>query len=179
MKKKSIFVTQGITISKLPSSLQWINQYAFYGCKKITISELPKSYAGNVSSYAFTNCIGISSMALPKGVTGVYQQAFSGCTGLTVVRFHEKPSNGISSNAFYNCTNLANIYVPWKSGAVSSAPWGATNATVHYETMYPAASVSMRASGNISKTETSYDCNNLLTKLDEDGYEQGEGTERL
>ena len=38
----------------------------------------------------------------------------------------------IGGYAFANCTNLTTINVPWASGAVSGAPWGATNATINY-----------------------------------------------
>jgi hypothetical protein len=38
----------------------------------------------------------------------------------------------IHSGAFDGCTNLKDIYVPWAEGAIKNAPWGATNATIHY-----------------------------------------------
>ena len=33
---------------------------------------------------------------------------------------------------FWNCPNLTDIYVPWSEGEVEGAPWGANNATIHY-----------------------------------------------
>jgi hypothetical protein len=38
----------------------------------------------------------------------------------------------ISNAAFYNCTNLEDIYLPNAQNTYSGAPWGATNATIHY-----------------------------------------------
>jgi hypothetical protein len=36
------------------------------------------------------------------------------------------------SSAFSGCTSLTTINAPWAEGAVSGAPWGATNATINY-----------------------------------------------
>lgn len=58
---------------------------------------------------------------------------FSDCLSLKTVRFNSQPTR-IASNAFIRSTNITDIYVPWSEGAVSGAPWGATNATIHYDT---------------------------------------------
>lgn len=42
----------------------------------------------------------------------------------------------IANNSFNQCRGLSDIYVPWAEGAVANAPWGATNATIHYNTTY-------------------------------------------
>ena len=72
-------------------------------------------------------------MELHENITTIDSFAFNGCTGLTSVTFKGTPTS-ISNYAFKDCTNLTDIYVPWSSGAVSGAPWGATNATIHYNT---------------------------------------------
>ena len=38
----------------------------------------------------------------------------------------------LDATAFKGCTNLKDIDVPWAEGDIAGAPWGATNATVHY-----------------------------------------------
>ena len=38
----------------------------------------------------------------------------------------------VSNNAFIQCNKLTDIYCPWAEGEVANAPWGATNATIHY-----------------------------------------------
>ena len=40
----------------------------------------------------------------------------------------------INANAFPKWVGLTDIYVPWSEGEVANAPWGATNATIHYDT---------------------------------------------
>ena len=73
---------------------------------------------------------GITS--LPNGITSIGAYAFSYCTGLTSITFKGTPTT-VASNAFTSCTNLKDIYVPWSEGAVANAPWGATKATIHYD----------------------------------------------
>lgn len=42
----------------------------------------------------------------------------------------------IANNSFAQCRELSDIYVPWAEGEVANAPWGATKATIHYNTTY-------------------------------------------
>ena len=46
--------------------------------------------------------------------------------------------NQINSLAFRRSSSLTDIYVPWSEGAVENAPWGATGATIHYNTVFDA-----------------------------------------
>lgn len=97
----------GAVITKLPDSLTSIGPYAFYGCMYLTVK------------------------SLPAGIDSIGTNAFYGCTGLSTLTFNGTPSS-IASNAFTFCANLKTINVPWAEGAVSGAPWGATNATINY-----------------------------------------------
>ena len=63
--------------------------------------------------------------------TKVRDYAFISCTSLAHVSFSEGLTS-IGWSAFNGCTNLIDIKVPWAEGAVSGAPWGATNATITY-----------------------------------------------
>jgi len=76
------------------------------------------------------------------GGTYIYQATLYGFTKVPAqiiyayyasgVYFKNTPSL-INSNAFKGMTHSSvNIYVPWAEGAVANAPWGATNATIHY-----------------------------------------------
>jgi hypothetical protein len=64
-------------------------------------------------------------------VAEISNYAFSNCDGLTSVTFEGIPTK-IGSLVFNSCDNLTDIYVPWAEGEVSDAPWGATKATIHY-----------------------------------------------
>ena len=95
-------------IPRLPSELKTIGNTAFQYCPApFTLSEIPAK------------------------VETIGKQAFHNCTGITELTFKGKPTS-IYSNSFQGCTNLLNIYVPWSEGEVANAPWGATNATIHY-----------------------------------------------
>ena len=63
-----------------------------------------------ISSEAFYNCTGLTSITIPESVTSIGQSAFSNCTGLTSITI----PNGVTSigqSAFYNCTGLKLITV--------------------------------------------------------------------
>ncbi len=97
-----------LSLSKIPEGTTTIGEYCFYGCTGITISEIPAS------------------------VTTINNSAFTGCTGITSLTFKGTPSS-IPSWCFGNNSNLKDIYVPWSEGAVANAPWGASSATIHYD----------------------------------------------
>lgn len=120
-----------LALTSLPSSLESIGSYAFYYCSNIAIESLPDSLTGEIYSETFYKCSKITKLRIPKGVTGVNTQAFGQCTGLETVTFEGTPE-WMSSDAFKGCTNLTTINAPWSEGAVSGAPWGATNATINY-----------------------------------------------
>lgn len=118
-------------MTTLPPYLTTINQNAFYKCPKITLSTLPSGVT-SISTGVFRYCTGITTFTIPGTVTGsVGGYAFGSRTGLTSVTFEGTPSS-ISKTAFSSCSNLTEIKVPWSSGAVANAPWGATNATITY-----------------------------------------------
>lgn len=73
----------------------------------------------------------LTSFTIPANCVEINNKAFSGDISLASVTFRGTPSR-ISNLAFQGLTALADIYVPWASGAVDGAPWGAINATIHY-----------------------------------------------
>ena len=66
-----------------------------------------------------------------KPVTRIVQYAFRGYDKLRSIIISANVES-IGSEAFQDCAALTDIYVPWSEGAVANAPWGATNATIHY-----------------------------------------------
>lgn len=104
------FASGGVAINngELPSSLEHLGQYALYG-NRIPFTKIPAS------------------------VKIIEDNAFNYNDVISSVTFLGTPES-IGNGVFANCTNLKNIYVPWAQGAVANAPWGATNATIHYNT---------------------------------------------
>ena len=111
-------------------SLTSIGESAFNSCSNLALTSLPAGVT-SIGSGAFYGCSNLALTSLPAGVTSIGSYAFSGCTRLTSITFKGTPTT-IASSAFDGCTNLTDIKVPWAEGAVSGAPWGATNATITY-----------------------------------------------
>ena len=129
----SAFNGCAIGMTALPSGLTYIGTYAFQDASYMTFSKIPDGVK-TLDTFVFYGCKRLPSMDIPAGVTKINDRAFGGCTGLKQVRIYGQPT--IHNNSFYDCTALTDIYVPWSEGAVSGAPWGATAATIHYDTQY-------------------------------------------
>lgn len=101
----------------------------FYHCEKLKKFDLSKAI--HINDSAFNSCTALKFHKISANTIG--SSTFLYCTNLTDITFLDTPSF-ISPDAFYGCTNIIDIRVPWSEGAVAGAPWGAVNATVHYNT---------------------------------------------
>lgn len=144
--------------SELPESLSVLWTYAFLKCNKVTFSKLPANVT-SIGNYTFQECTGLQITSLPEGVTSIGNYAFDKACDTSVtrelftipstvtrigtyafryqnfkkIRFMGTPTS-IMGNAFSN-SDVTDIYVPWThSDVVQSSPWGAINATIHYNT---------------------------------------------
>jgi hypothetical protein len=130
----SFYGCSHLTSVMFPNTLTRIGNGAFALCSALTSITLPSKLT-QIGYLAFSQT-GLESIVIPESVTtiGDYDlnngESFSGCP-LTTVTFKGTP-NAIHETTFYGCSSLTDIYVPWSSGAVAGAPWGATNATIHY-----------------------------------------------
>ena len=70
----------------------------------------------------------LTTITIPESVIWYSSDAFYGCSNLKTVTICGRPSMGW----FWDCPNITDIYVPWSEGEVANAPWGAYNATIHY-----------------------------------------------
>lgn len=126
----AFFNCNKLELTKLPSGITSIGYQAFYFCSNITLTELPNGIT-SIEQETFAGCAKLALTELPSGITSIKYYAFENCRGLTSLTFKGTASS-IANNAFNDCSNLLDIYVPWAEGAVAYAPWGATNATIHY-----------------------------------------------
>jgi hypothetical protein len=104
---KGGFSSTSLNYNYLPPNIETIGQDAFAQCRTLVFTEIPAS----------VKTIGLD--------------AFYNNSNLTEIRFKGTPTS-LNSRTFQSCNNIKNIYVPWAEGAVANAPWGATNATIHY-----------------------------------------------
>lgn len=115
----------------IPDGITIIPSEAFH--KLLDIADVNTNQAQIIGRSAFAHS-SVENVVLGSAVTTFDDPfQFSDCTKLRTVRFNSTPT-GLESRTFIRSTNLTDIYVPWAEGAVSEAPWGATNATIHYNT---------------------------------------------
>jgi hypothetical protein len=122
---------RNIALTDLPNTITSIGYGAFDGCSSLAISRLPNGLV-ELRGETFSGCTSLTTMTIPSNLETLGASDFGSCTGLTTVTFEGTPTS-ISPYAFSGCTNLTTINVPWSSGDVSDAPWGATNATIVYD----------------------------------------------
>lgn len=118
-----------VTFTGSPA-LASIDAYVFYGCTSLVLTALPTSVT-HLSEFAFGGCTALTDLTIHAQMQSIENSAFYGCTNLKTVRFQGTPT--LAKSIFGGCTKLTDIYVPWAQGAVEGAPWGAPNATIHYD----------------------------------------------
>lgn len=116
--------------TSLPEGLTSIGESAFAYCSSLALTSLPEGLT-SISNSAFGGCSSLALTVFPEGLMSIGSGAFSECTSLTSITFKGTPTL-IDSATFFDCINLTDIKVPWAEGAVSGAPWSATNATITY-----------------------------------------------
>lgn len=126
----SLMRRNNLFFEHLPNGITSIGDNAFYYCQNLPLSSLPSSLI-SIQISAFSYCTAIKVTKIPEAVQTIKGSAFYNCTGLTSITFEGIP-NEIDSTAFSRCANILHMYVPWSEGEVANAPWGATNATIHY-----------------------------------------------
>ena len=125
-------------VEGMPNCVKAINPYSFAYCFDLQMTTLPESVE-SIHQNAFYNSFSRYSdnppelFTIPAKVKAVGLEAFYG-VGLKKIRFLGTPIN-IDNQAFSNST-ITDIYVPWASDftndMTAKAPWGATNAQIHY-----------------------------------------------
>lgn len=108
-----------------------IGNNAFYSCTNLT-----SIYGKNVitiNSQAFMNCFKLTDIKMPKLQT-IGATAFR--TLYNLISISLPSAINIGANAFFGCSKLKDIYLPNDASTYTNAPWGATNATIHYNTVF-------------------------------------------
>ena len=119
-----------VVIAEYPATLLVLPSSAFQSCYLTSFTFPSTATSITIGEYAFYSNL-FRTITLPSNIKSIYSGAFQGCSYLTEVTFEGTPTT-IYNSVFSNCTNLTDIYVPWSQGDVANAPWGATNATIHY-----------------------------------------------
>lgn len=122
----------------LPEGITVISTSAFESCWNLQLTTLPSTVTeimSNAFRYAYSEYAPNTPemLTLPASLQTIGQNAFYG-VGLKKIRFLGTPTD-INKYAFSSSPAITDIYVPWMQTTTvgSVAPWGATNATIHYE----------------------------------------------
>lgn len=103
-----------------------IGSYAFYDCLNLTSLTLPSSLI-SIGTSAFSNCLNLTSLALPSSLTSLSDSAFSYCDGLTSVVIPENVTS-LGTSCFQHCYHLTTMrFLPTTPPTIgiSSIPTGA------------------------------------------------------
>ena len=101
----------------LPNKVTKISSYAFCNCSGLTSVTIPNSVT-SIENYAFDDCTGLTNIAIPNSVTSIGYSAFSGCTGLTSVTIPNSVTS-IGNYAFFQCSGLTNVSISNKVTSLS------------------------------------------------------------
>lgn len=105
--------------------IQKFSKELVLGCKN---SVIPSDVL-RIGHYAFNGRVS-GEFTIPANVEYIDKAAFINISQPTTITFQGTPKF-VESNGF-GSSGITDIYVPWAEGAVANAPWGATNATIHY-----------------------------------------------
>lgn len=112
----------------IPSAVEDIDRYAFWGCKNIEKIQL-NQYMRKVPAYAFANMENLSIVSIPNQVTEIEMKAFEDCVALeevyiapSVVRIHD--------TAFDGCKRLKILSEPGTAADFFYQSFVADNATL-------------------------------------------------
>ena len=109
IKTSTNVLTIGCKNTIIPEEVTSIGNYAFSGCIGLTSIEIPNGVT-SIGNYAFSGCTGLTNIEIPNNVTSVGNYAFSGCIRLTSMEIPNSVTS-IGSYAFSGCTGLTNIEI--------------------------------------------------------------------
>lgn len=120
----------------LSPKITTLRDNAFQYC--FSLKDIDLSNITGFGVRCFQECLNLEgNIVFNENLTYIYANAFDS-TAINSITFKNNVDKlpSITSTAFSYCNFLTDIYCPWAEGAVENAPWGATNATIHYNTTF-------------------------------------------
>lgn len=126
------FLLEELTIPPLVTQL---GSYTFVACNSLeTVNGIERMTS--IGTNCFDGCLKLrGTVILNEALLELGNDIFRDCISLEKIIFKGIPTT-VANSVFSNCINIKDIYVPWEEGEVANAPWGATKATIHYNTTY-------------------------------------------
>jgi hypothetical protein len=119
----------------IPPLVTQLGSYTFADCISLeTVNGIERMTSIGIN--CFDGCPKLcGAIILNEALLELGTSTFRDCISLEKIIFKGTPTT-VANNVFSNCINIKDIYVPWAEGEVANAPWGATKATIHYNTTY-------------------------------------------
>ncbi|MDM8144520.1 leucine-rich repeat domain-containing protein [Bacteroides eggerthii] len=103
-----LFYESGLKHINLPSSLKYIGERCFDGCRELPEIKLPEGIK-NIGRWAFRDLSALKTISLPASLEEVGDEAFQGCTSLEHVDYHVPEASGKS--IFQFCEQIASVHL--------------------------------------------------------------------
>lgn len=123
----------------IPNEVQKIEMLSFYNADNL-ISVTIGGHVKTIGHYAFAYCNNLVTLNIENGVEIIEDLVFQGCKNLASITIPDSMTS-IGKSVFDGCTSLTDIYINKPEGSISGSPWGATNATIHWNTPLPSEEV--------------------------------------
>lgn len=88
----------------IPSSVRYIERFAFYDCKQLTKVVVPEGVE-SIEWRSFAGCTALTDITLPETLEYIADEAFEGCSSLTKISI-PRSVELIETSAFYNCDSV-------------------------------------------------------------------------
>lgn len=93
----------------IPGNIKSIGSYAFGNCIRLTSVTIGKGVT-SIGDHAFYYCRGLESITIPDSVTSIRDFAFEGCSGLTSITIGNDVKS-IGWSAFIYCRGLTSVTI--------------------------------------------------------------------
>lgn len=113
--RRDLSVAQGswsLTNITLPDDLDYIDNYAFFYCKDLSLTTLPDTVRC-INASAFYNCTSLQLEKLPDSLEVLGSKAFNGCASLALTSIDNITRvSYLQSTVFSGCTSLQISAIP-------------------------------------------------------------------
>lgn len=106
---RSAFSDRKFSSIKLPSSIKYIGDNAFYNCENLEEIVIPDGVE-SIGNSAFSSCIKLSSANIPNSITSISESLFA-YTNISVIVIPDNIKS-IGYGAFSGCAKLESVVIP-------------------------------------------------------------------
>ena len=105
-----ITIPSSIKVNDVDYAVTYISSWAFNNSSGLTSVTIPNSVI-SIGEMAFIDCSRLTSVTIPNSVTSIGYEAFYKCSGLTSVTIGNSVTS-IGEYAFSDCSGLTSVTIP-------------------------------------------------------------------